>query len=123
LLDRLEVGQKGVVWLHGDDLSFLRPNLLEQREQEFASLGWSGLQVPEAREVSEDRLGLLDGWFGWWPEALQFFLKRLAAHDVLCLAKITEYVQVLKALQLRKEFIAPPCWLLSVPGAVSAERF
>jgi hypothetical protein len=29
VLDGLEVGQEVVVWLHGDDLSVLRPDLLE----------------------------------------------------------------------------------------------
>jgi hypothetical protein len=42
VLDGLEIGQKVVVWLHGDDLPVLRPDLLEQCEQELAPLGESG---------------------------------------------------------------------------------
>lgn len=48
LLCGLEVGQEVVVWLHGDYLAVLSPDLLEQREQELAPLGGLGLQVPEA---------------------------------------------------------------------------
>jgi hypothetical protein len=43
VLDGLEVGQEVVVWLHGDDLPVLRPDLLEQGEQELAPLGGLGL--------------------------------------------------------------------------------
>jgi hypothetical protein len=70
LLKRQKIRQKGVVWLHGDDLPFLRPDLLEQREQELAPLCGLSLQVPEAGKVAEDRAGLVDGWLGWRAEAL-----------------------------------------------------
>jgi hypothetical protein len=74
LLCGLEVGQEVVVWLHGDDLPVLRPDLLEQREQELATLGGLGLQVPEAGELFEQRSGAVDGGFGGWALALEFFL-------------------------------------------------
>jgi hypothetical protein len=53
LLGCLEVGQEGVVGLHGDDLPVLCPYLPEQGEEELAPLGGLGLQVPEAGEVGE----------------------------------------------------------------------
>lgn len=38
--------------LHGDDLPFVRPHLLEEGEEQLAPLGGFGLQVPEALEVA-----------------------------------------------------------------------
>jgi len=98
LLCGLEVGQEVVVWLYGDDLPFPRPDLLEQREQELAPLGGLGLKVPEAGELVEQRLGAVDGGFGGWALALEFFLQGLAAHDVLGLGEVAEDVEVLQAL-------------------------
>jgi hypothetical protein len=48
LVGCVEVGQEGVVRLHGDDLPFVRPYLLEQGEQELAS---SDAQLPRARSA------------------------------------------------------------------------
>ena len=71
------------MWLHGDDLPVLRPDLLEQREQELAPLDRLGLQVPEARELFEQRCGAVDGGFGGWALALEFFLQGLAVSTII----------------------------------------
>ncbi|HEY7890973.1 MAG TPA: hypothetical protein VIC05_02055 [Solirubrobacteraceae bacterium] len=94
----MEVGQEVVVWLYGDDLPVLRPDLLEQREQELASLGRLGLDLPEAGELVEQRFGAVNGRFGGWALALEFFLQGLAAHDVLGLGEVAQDVEVLQAL-------------------------
>jgi len=100
LLGGLEVGQEVVVWLHGDDPAVLSPYLAEQREQELASLGGLGLQLPEVGEVLKDRAGSVDGGLAGWAEALDFFLQCLAAHDLLGLGEVAEDVEVLQALEL-----------------------
>jgi hypothetical protein len=46
----LEVRHEVLAWLDGDDPSFLRPDLLEQGEQQLAPLGWLGLEFPEPLE-------------------------------------------------------------------------
>ncbi len=93
--------------LDGDDLAFLCPYLLEQGEEELASLGGLVLEVPEAREVGEDFLGLVDAGVDWRSEALQLFLDGLAAHRVLGLGEVAQDVEVLEALQLGEQFASP----------------
>jgi hypothetical protein len=39
----------------GDDLAVLLPDLLEQKQNELAPLGWFSPGVPKASEVFEDR--------------------------------------------------------------------
>jgi hypothetical protein len=46
--------------LHGDDAAALRPDLLEQREQELAPLGGLRLDLPDVREGGEQVLRSLD---------------------------------------------------------------
>ncbi|HEV7527325.1 MAG TPA: hypothetical protein VGO29_00335 [Solirubrobacteraceae bacterium] len=89
--------------LHGDDAPALRPDLLEQRDEQPPSLGGLGLQLPERGEVAEQLLGALDARVGGSAEALQLLLDRLAAHDVLRLRQVAEHVEVLQALQLAEQ--------------------
>jgi hypothetical protein len=86
------------VRLHGDDLPFVRPHLFEEGEQELAPLNGFGLQVPEALEVAEEGAGAVDGGLGGRAEALEFFLDRLAVHDVLRFGEVAEHVEVAQAL-------------------------
>jgi len=58
------------MWLHGDDLAFPRPDLLEQRDEQPPTLGGLGLQLPERGEVAEQFLGAIDAWVGRSAEAL-----------------------------------------------------
>jgi hypothetical protein len=43
-------------------------------------------------------LGAVDGGFGGWALALEFFLQCLAARDVLGLGEVAEDVEVLQAM-------------------------
>ena len=86
--------------LYGDDAAVLCPDLGEQREQELAPLSWVGLQFPEAGEAFEEIAGAVGGWVGRWAEALDLFLKCLAAHHVLRFGDVAEDVEVLQALEL-----------------------
>jgi len=100
----LEVREEVLVRLHGDDPAFLRPDLLEQREQELAPLGRLGLA--EACEVVEQLLRALDARIGRRAELLHLLLDRLAAHDVLRFGDVAEHVEVLQALELAEQFFA-----------------
>ncbi|HXP28242.1 MAG TPA: hypothetical protein VN804_00680 [Solirubrobacteraceae bacterium] len=103
----LEVRQEVLVRLHGDDLPFLRPDLLEQREQQFATLRRLGLQLPEALEVAEQRLGALDARVGRRAQSLRLPLDRLTAHHVLRSRQVAEHVEVLQPRQLAEQLVAP----------------
>lgn len=84
--------------LDGDDPAALCPDLCEQREQELAPLRWVGLKLPEVGEAFEEIAGAVGGGIGRWADALDFFLKCLAAHDVLRFREVAEDVEVLQAL-------------------------
>jgi hypothetical protein len=72
----LEVRHEVLVRLDGDDAASLRPDLLEQREQELAPLGRLRLDLRELREVIEQRLGAVDaGVGGGCAEALDLLLQ------------------------------------------------
>jgi hypothetical protein len=70
------------VGLDGDDAAVLIKDLPEDRDQQLAPLGRLGLQVPEAREVVEQRAGLVEGGVGGRAEALvglpEMFDRKLA---------------------------------------------
>jgi len=56
----LEVARERGVRLDGDELAVVLPYAVEERGQELAPLGWGGLSAPEAGEVAEDLLGLVE---------------------------------------------------------------
>ena len=49
--DGLEVAGERGAWFDRDDLSFVLPDLLEDRGEQSVALGGCGLHVPEACEV------------------------------------------------------------------------
>ncbi len=89
--------------LDGNDAAVLCPDLCEQREQELAPLGWVGLKLPEAGEAFEE----IASGVGWWAEALDLFIKCLAAHHVLRFGEVAEDVEVLQALELVEQSGSP----------------
>jgi len=87
------------VRLHDDDPAFLGPNLLEEQYEQLASLGWSGLELPEAGEVFEQGPGAVDRGIGRRGESLQLFLDRLAAHDVSGLGEVAHEIELAEAVE------------------------
>ncbi|MFI4985360.1 MAG: hypothetical protein ACHQAV_05165 [Solirubrobacterales bacterium] len=78
--------------LDGDDRAVLLPDVLEEGGQELAALGRLGLGFPEAGEVFQQLLGAVEVGVGRRLGALEFFLQRLAAHDVLGLGEVAHQV-------------------------------
>jgi len=75
----LEVARERGVRLDGDELAVVLPYAVEERGQELAPLGWGGLSAPEAGEVAEDLLGLVELRIEGWRLALELLLEGLPA--------------------------------------------
>jgi hypothetical protein len=58
--DRLEVPREGRARVDGDDRAAVLPDAVEQLSEELVALGWGVLDLPEAREVVEQRLGVCE---------------------------------------------------------------
>ncbi|MBS1869378.1 MAG: hypothetical protein JSS99_06910 [Actinobacteria bacterium] len=53
----MEVADERLVRCHGDDLAGVLPDAVEQLAEQLVALGGLLLDLPEAREVVEQRLG------------------------------------------------------------------
>jgi hypothetical protein len=78
--------------------------------------------VPEGGEVAKQLLGAVEVGVGGRREALQFFLKGLAAHDVAGLGEIPEDVEVLEAVELGQQLVASLLVVVGVALGLGGDR-
>ncbi|HEU4721529.1 MAG TPA: hypothetical protein VFS59_09230 [Gemmatimonadaceae bacterium] len=80
------------------------------------ALGGLLLDLPEAREVVEQRLGPRDVGVDRRADPLDLLLQRLAADHVLVFAELAHDVEVLEALELAVQVAAARLVVVLVPG-------
>jgi hypothetical protein len=122
LVDGLEVDGEGGAGRYGDDAPGVLPDVVEEACEELASLGGVGLCMPEGGEVAKQLLGAVEVGVGGRREALQFFLKGLAAHDVAGLCEVAEDVEVLEAVELSQQLAAALLVVVGVALGLGGDR-
>lgn len=95
--------------LDGDDAAFLRPDLLEQRDEQPAPLGRLGLQLRERGEVAGQFLDALDARVGGSAEALQLLLDGLARMTYCALGSRRCCGELAESSVAGRAIRPPPC--------------
>ena len=103
---RLEVAEERFSRLDGDDGATVLPDAIEQRCEQPTPFRRVAFDRPDAPEVREQLVGLVEPRIKRRPGPRQLVLERLATEHVLALRKIAHDVEVSQPLELPDE-LAP----------------
>ena len=96
----MEVAEERLSWLDGDDGAAVLPDAVEERRDEPRSFPGLMLELPDAAEVCEQLLCLVETRVARRSSAGELLLQCLTAQDVLALRKVAHHIEVAQPLKL-----------------------